>query len=345
MERNERIGLAVAAAGHLVLFGLLSVGFLATPNPTKLKQQPIDVSLVKEVALESTSPAPAEAVQSVAPEQGPPEEAAAPAAEPEPAPPQPKPQPPQPAPPQPAPPKPTPAKPTPAKPQPVPKPVPTPKPQPKPKPAPEKPAPAKPTPAKPTPAKPAPAKPAPAARPSQANPAPAKATPAKPAPAKPARPAAKPGTGTSATATASRPRGSRLGDDFLKGLSDQPSRSTNADAAPAAKMGAQQAANIASAIIRQVQPCANRQVTPGPGAERIRVTINLRLKRDGSLAARPTVTGHAGVDDENRRYVDRVDDLAVATFVGCSPLTGLPAELYDVQNGWSNFNLRYKLPG
>jgi hypothetical protein len=110
-------------------------------------------------------------------------------------------------------------------------------------------------------------------------------------------------------------------------------------------MGAQAAASIGSAIQRQIQPCANRQVNPGPGASRIRVTINLRLNRDGSLAARPRVVGHAGVDDENSRYVDRVDDLAIASFVGCSPLRGLPDELYDVQNGWSNFTLRYKLPG
>ncbi len=110
-------------------------------------------------------------------------------------------------------------------------------------------------------------------------------------------------------------------------------------------MGAQAAADIGSAILRQVQPCANRQVTPGPGAERIRVAINLKLNRDGSLAARPRVVGHSGVDDDNSRYVARVDDLAIATFVGCAPLRGLPPELYEVQNGWSSFTLRYKLPG
>jgi hypothetical protein len=158
------------------------------------------------------------------------------------------------------------------------------------------------------------------------------------------RPAATRSTGNAPAATAARPRGSRLGDDFLKGLSDRPSPNRS-EAAPAAKMGAQAAANIGSAILRQVQPCANRQVTPGPGAERIRVAINLRLNRDGTLVSRPRVVGHTGVDEDNRRYVDRVDDLAIATFVGCSPLKGLPDELYDVQNGWSNFTLRYKLPG
>jgi hypothetical protein len=32
----------------------------------------------------------------------------------------------------------------------------------------------------------------------------------------------------------------------------------------------------------------------------------------------------------------RVADLAVRSFVECSPLRGLPAELYDVQGGWVN---------
>jgi hypothetical protein len=342
MDRAERIGLGAAIAGHAILFGLLSVGFLATPNPMKLKQQPVEVSLVPDVAIEQASPKPAEAATSEAPEIGTPEDAAPPEpaeAEPEPQP-QPAPAPPPPAPapkPQPRPePKPAPAKPDPkpapkAEPKPAPKPVP--RPAPAPKPAPPKPAPA----AKPAPAKPAPAKAA-AAKPAPARPAASSATSAKPATA--AR-----GTGGSPTATAAKPRGGRLGNDFLKGLTDQPSRSTDAAAAPAARMGAQQAANIGSAIKRQVQPCANRQVNPGPGAERIQVAINLRLNRDGSLAARPRVVGHTGVDDENQRYVARVDDLAIASFVGCSPLSGLPPELYDVQNGWSNFTLRYKLPG
>lgn len=319
MERAEKIGLGAAAAGHLVLFGLLSIGFLATPNPEKLKATPVEVSLVSEVALEQTSPQPADQpAQSVAPEEGLPEEAAPPAAEPEPAPdPVPAPAPPEPAPP----------KPTPPKPQPKPEPKPAPKPapaksQPKPKPAPAKPA-AKPAPEKPTRTAAAPTK-------STGKPTPAKPTSAK-------------GSGSSATATAQKPRGSRLGDDFLKGLSAEPSPSRNPN--PPGKIGAQAAANIGSAIQRQIQPCANRQVKPGPGAERIRVAINLRINRDGTLAARPTVRGHTGVDAENERYVARVDDLAIAAFVGCAPLTGLPPELYDVPGGWKNFTLRYKLPG
>ena len=155
MDRAEQAGLGVAIVGHAVLFGLLSVGFLATPNPANLKQKPIDVQLVDEIALESTAPdAVSEAAPALSPEPAPedtappepaPAPTPAPAPVPTPAPPQPKPQP---------------------QPKPVPKPTPAPKPAPR---APEKPQP-----------KPAPAKPA--AKPAQQKPA------AKPAPSKPAAP-------------------------------------------------------------------------------------------------------------------------------------------------------------
>ena len=345
MDRSEKIGLGVAVVGHVLLFGALSLGFLGAPElPKKIEQQPIDVSLVPDVALEATAPQSVETpAESVAPDEGAPEDAAPPA--PEEAEPEPKPDPVPPA-PQP--------KPTPPKPAPKPQPAPEPKPQPKPKPAPPKPV-AKPAPVpkpvvkpqpkaeKAPPAKAAPAKSAPTKAAAKPSAAPAK-TSSSASSSKSAKPSSTKGSGSTAEAKASRPRGSRLGDNFLKGLSADPSPSKS-EAPKAAKLGAQAAANIGSAILRQVQPCANRQVTPGPGAERIRVTINLKLNRDGTLKSRPTISGHAGVDDDNRRYVDRVDDLAIATFVGCSPLRGLPDDLYDVQNGWSNFSLRYKLPG
>ena len=55
---SEGAGLTVSLLGHVVLFGILSVGFLATPNPLKLKPQPVEVALVDDVGLESTSPNP-----------------------------------------------------------------------------------------------------------------------------------------------------------------------------------------------------------------------------------------------------------------------------------------------
>lgn len=144
---------------------------------------------------------------------------------------------------------------------------------------------------------------------------------------------------------AQRNRGSRLADLDLSGLGRDPSRPRTPAPAPAAVMSQQAAASIAQAIIRQIQPCADRQVYPGPGAERIVTPIYLRLNRDGSLAARPRVGAQRGIDDENRRYAQRVEDLAVRAFAECSPLRGLPAELYDVPRGWSNFTMNYRMPG
>ncbi|MEI5687930.1 cell envelope biogenesis protein TolA [Sphingomonas kyungheensis] len=339
MDRAERIGLGIAVVGHVVLFGLLSVGFLATPNPEKLQQTPMEVSLVPDVALEASAPqAVTPPAQSVAPDAGAPEDAAPPAPaeepapEPEPAPPAPQPEP---APPKPTPPKPAPAKPAPAKPAP-PKPAPKPAPAPKPVPAKLKPRPAE-APAKPA-AKPAPAKPA---RATPAAPAKSAAKPSSSA-AKPAKPAAAKGSGSSESSKAARPRGSRLGDDFLAGLSSDPSPSKST-APRAAKIDGRAMASIVQAIARQIQPCADRQVNPGPGANEIVTTLNLRLNEDGTLAATPRMVRQSGVTDENERYKQRVVDLGIAAFKGCAPLK-LPSEYYSTPSGgWNNINFQWKL--
>ena len=184
-------------------------------------------------------------------------------------------------------------------------------------------------------------RPVPAPTPPQPRPAPRQAAPTPPA-AQPARTPPRRPNRQAGAGTAPANRGSRLGPDLLKGIGNDPA--SRSERPSGAVMNAQAQANIASAILRQVQPCANRQRTPGPGAERIRVTIRLRLNRNGSLAAPPAVVNRTGVDDSNRRYVERVEDLAINTFTGCSPLRGLPAELYDVPRGWRDFSLRYNLP-
>ncbi|HST37003.1 MAG TPA: cell envelope biogenesis protein TolA [Allosphingosinicella sp.] len=184
--------------------------------------------------------------------------------------------------------------------------------------------------------------PAPVAAPTPAPPRPAltlrPATPQKPPDARDRRRPEE-----SRQGRAQQSRGARLADLNLDGLGRDtpPSR---ANQAPGAVMNAQAAANIAQAITRQVQPCADRQVYPGPGAERIVTSLALSLNPDGSLRGRPRMTGQRGVDDENRRYAQRVADLAINAFVSCSPLRGLPRELYDVPRGWSNFTMNYRLP-
>ncbi|WP_340265644.1 cell envelope biogenesis protein TolA [Sphingobium mellinum] len=215
MERAEKIGLGVATAGHVLLFGLLSVGFLATPNPLKLNSPPMDVSLVDEVALKSTAPqvSTEPPPPSVAPEKGPTEDAA-----------------------------------------PAPQPEPQPQPQPEPTPAPPKPAPSPPRKDVPkAAAKPKPAPERPTAKPSQQKPQPA-AAPAKsaqkPAPkAKADTPARASGQGK-----ADKPKGSLLGKDFLKGIDTESDAPRKAAPPPAVAMGPAQKAALDAEIRRQVKP-------------------------------------------------------------------------------------------
>ena len=172
--------------------------------------------------------------------------------------------------------------------------------------------------------------------PTPVRPAPTPAPVVKPAPPKPAAP------------SRPAPRVSRIGDDFLKGIADDKlaPRAGPTPKPAAATVSASAMAGIVQAIRRQVQPCADRQVNPGSGASRIRVRMRLQLTRSGRLRVPPQVIGTSGVDDENARYEERVKDLAVATFVGCAPLVGLPPELYETESGkgWSDFIMNYNLP-
>ncbi|WP_150290227.1 TonB C-terminal domain-containing protein [Sphingobium estronivorans] len=314
MDRAEKIGLGVATAGHVLLFGLLSTGFLATPNPLKLNSPPMDVSLVDEVALKSmapqvsTQPPP----PSVAPEQGPTEDAA-PAPEPEPAP-QPEPTPAPPA-PKPAPPKPV-AKPAPPKPMPAPPKKDVPAARPKPKPAAEKPAPA--------PPRPAPEKPRPAA-----------AAPAKAAPKPAAQPKAKAPARASGQGKAEKPKGSLLGKDFLKGIDTESDAPRKPAPPPAAAMGPAQKAALDAEIRRQLKPYWKSPT--GADVEQLRTFVDVQLNRDGSLAGQPQIFNTTGITASNRAQVTLHQELAVKAIRLAAPFK-LPPDLYD---GWKSLRISF----
>ena len=127
-----------------------------------------------------------------------------------------------------------------------------------------------------------------------------------------------------------------------------PPSQTQAAPAPAAnassKAAHMQAAEAATLVLRQVRPCVQQVVNPGPGAERIRVTLRLHYNRDGMLAETPVILGHSGVDAGNAGYVTRLDDQLTTVFRNC-PLRDMPPALYGAPGGWSDFTLRFRLPG
>ena len=148
------------------------------------------------------------------------------------------------------------------------------------------------------------------------------------------QPSTRPGSGPAQTSRGSRlPSAGSFGDD------------AGSNTRPAAQMTGQAAADIGSAIQRQVQPCAIRQRPPAPEAREIVTSIRLHLTRDGRLASAPQVVGQAGIDEDNRRYAELVRERAILAFRECSPLRNLPQELYDVPRGWQTFTLRFRFPG
>lgn len=313
MERTEKIGLGIATAGHVLLFGVLSAGFLSTPNPLKLNSPPMDVSLVDEIALRSTAPQVSREPPppSQAPELGPTEEPApSPASEPLPAP------------------------------APPPPPAPVPKPAPKPEPASRPVERAKPKPAptaKPAERKPQPAKPAPPA--ARAKPAPAKEKPkaaaqkpaAKPAPAKPAAKPAATGNGKAQTA-----RGSRLGPDFLKGIESEAPARVPVPAAPAAtSVGPRQKAALDAEIRRQLKPFW--KAPTGADAEQLRTTVEFELTPSGALAGTPEVVGTTGITASNRAQVKLHQELAVKAVRLAAPFK-LPPDLHEV---WKSLRIAF----
>ena len=283
MGKAERTGLTVAVAGHVLLFGALTLTVGDPPQPPA-PPPAVEVEFVDGAELALTAEAPPAAA--TAPELVP--ETAEPA-------------------------------------QPVPEPIVAPVPEPLPVPPPPTPAPvAQP---RPTPLPRAIERPRPQPKAAQRPPTPQPKAAARAAPKAAPKQAAAPA--------------SRLGADFLKGIGTDPQPQASGATLTAASL-----AGIQQVIANRIQPCANRQISPGPGANAIRTSLRLRLKPDGSLAATPAVVSQSGVGDENGRYKDRVADLAVAAVQQCAPLRGLPAALYKTpKGGWSDIRFSYKLPG
>lgn len=257
LDRRESTGLGLAIVGHLILFGLLSVGFLATPNPLKLESTPIEVSLTDEVSLTSEAPviereAPAERLAEV-----------------------------------------------PAPPEPV---TPPPAPQTEPEPV------ARPD---PTPPKAAPA-PAPKAQPREV------AKKSNPAPAK-AQPKAQP----KAERRDARPTGRLAG--IVDGLTEQPSKG-KATTPQASQIGSAVKSALAAEVIRQLRP--HWRAPTGADVELLRTQVEIRLNKDGSLAAPPRIVGQTGVNDSNRVQADLHKERALNAAKLAAPFR-LPAEYYE----------------
>ena len=161
-------------------------------------------------------------------------------------------------------------------------------------------------------------------------------------PPPPQRPAAQPPRPVQRTP----PRPSRragIGDDFLKSFDDDlaPSAAPAAPAAPA--FNARARMNIGQAIISQARRCAENQPFIGEGANKIRLTVNLKFNRSGRLARSPSILGSAGDPEDRAKYGQLLEDQVRRIFADCAPFR-LPGDLYDTaQGGWKDFTFTYRV--
>lgn len=188
---------------------------------------------------------------------------------------------------------------------------------------------------------PAPESPPDMAEPEQAEPTPAPRETPKPSPApkpkpkatvkpkpKPAekpkpKPAAKPQPAKTPPKEKAKPRGSRLGDDFLKGVSDQPSTSTS-QSPPAAKAGPAVVASLQRELLRQVKP----KWTPptGADADKLRTTVIARLDTNGRIIGTPKAST-TGITASNRAQVQLHQERAIRAVTLAAPFQ-FPDEYY-----------------
>lgn len=117
--------------------------------------------------------------------------------------------------------------------------------------------------------------------------------------------------------------GSRLGDDFLRGVSDGDRASSGT---PAAVAGPAVQASIASAMIRQIKP--HWSAPQGADAELLVTILDWDLNPDGSLRGRPRLVRQLGINDSNRPQAALHAERAIRAVQLAAPFR-LPEEYYD----------------
>jgi protein TonB len=139
-------------------------------------------------------------------------------------------------------------------------------------------------------------------------------------PQPPAKPVQKPGGG------------SRLGDDFLKGIS---SGERSGSGTPAAAFGPAESASLQQAIARQLKP--HWSPPQGVDADKLITIVRFQLDRDGSLIGNPVVVSQGGITPSNEAQKGRHAEQAIRAVRLAAPFD-LPQQFYDK---WKTINSRF----
>jgi periplasmic protein TonB len=125
--------------------------------------------------------------------------------------------------------------------------------------------------------------------------------------------------------TPTRPAGgTRLGDDFLKGVGG--SERTNDRGSPAVTFGAAEAASLNAAISREIKP--HWSSPQGVDVEKLVTLVRFRLNPDGSLNGRPDCVSQTGETPSNAAQKGLHCERAIRAVQLAAPFD-LPEEFYD----------------
>ncbi|MDP9056103.1 MAG: hypothetical protein M3N34_02045 [Pseudomonadota bacterium] len=120
--------------------------------------------------------------------------------------------------------------------------------------------------------------------------------------------------------------GSRIGNDFLKGVAGGKA-SGKAQTQGAAVIGPEVKASLSGAIARQLKP--HWEAPQGVDADKLVTVLSWDLDADGSLAGTPRVVRQEGITDSNRPQAARHAEQAIRAVELGAPFK-LPPEYYAV---------------
>jgi periplasmic protein TonB len=147
----------------------------------------------------------------------------------------------------------------------------------------------------------------------------------RPAPRPTARATQRPTPTPTPRATPTRQAGgTRLGDDFLRGVGG--SERSDARGTPAATFGAAEQASLQQAINRQLKP--HWSAPQGVDAEKLITVLAWELNPDGSLKGAPRIVSQSGVTDSNRPQQQLHAERAIRAVQLAAPFD-LPEQFYD----------------
>lgn len=129
-----------------------------------------------------------------------------------------------------------------------------------------------------------------------------------------------------------RRTGSRLGSNFLDGVSEEESLSRDNNP-PAARAGPQVQASLQREITRKLKP--KWRSPTGADVEQLVTTVNWRLDKSGNVLGNPRCTNQSGETPSNRPQKTVHCERAIRAVLDAQPFSSLPIEYYDA---WDNIS-------